>query len=75
MSWEEIKNTPRHELHGLLMGLQEYETLHAFDGYTPKDVAEMQKNNPDINKQYADYKQKRIKYGYVKTEVSSFTEL
>ena len=75
MSWEDIKNTPRHELEGLLAALGEYNILHSFDGYTAKDVAELQKNNPNIAGQYADYKERQRKYSKRKEPVTSLYEL
>ena len=55
MSWSEIKNTPRHEMTGLLMALNNYNRLHQFDGYSAKDVAEMAKDKPQIRSDYAAY--------------------
>jgi hypothetical protein len=74
MSWAEIKNTPNHELAGLTRALGDYNVLHSFDGYTERDVSEMAKNNPEIRKQYSDYKAAQRKYGK-KTQVASFQEL
>ena len=42
MSWEEIKRIPRVELDGLLLGLKNYTTIHAFDGYNDKDISKIQ---------------------------------
>ena len=75
MTWEEIKRTPRFELRGLLLALQEYNILHSFDGYNRKEIAEMQKDNPELANQYSDYMERRRKYGLQKTEVRSFSEL
>jgi len=74
MSWEELKNTPRYELEGLMIGLSEYTILHSFDGYTSKDVSEMKKNNSQISQQYADYMARQRKYNKSK-KPKSFGEL
>jgi hypothetical protein len=55
MSWREIKNTPRHEMTGLLMALNNYERLHQFDGYSAKDVSELAKDKPQVRSDYASY--------------------
>ena len=34
MNWGDIKNTPRHELVGLLSANAEYEIFHSMDGIT-----------------------------------------
>ena len=52
MSLEEIKSTPRFELDGLMHGLNAYETIHAFDGYTPKDIGQLSKDKPEIRSAY-----------------------
>ena len=75
MTWEEIKKTPRHELQGLLVALNEYTILHSFDGYSSKDVGEMAKNNPDISNQYADYKERQRRYSKKQTTVTSLFDL
>ena len=36
MNWGDIKNTPRHELVGLLSANAEYEMFHSMDGITEK---------------------------------------
>jgi hypothetical protein len=54
MSWEEIKRIPRVELDGLLLGLKNYTTLHAFDGYNDKDISNMAKDKPEVRSQYAE---------------------
>ena len=43
ISWTEIKNMPAYELEGLQGALNEYNALHAMDGYTGDEVAEMAK--------------------------------
>ena len=77
MSWSEIKRTPQIELNGLLTALNEYNILHSFDGYTDKSVNEMAKDDPDIRKQYADYKAKRRRYVLKdkKQKITSFRQL
>jgi len=53
MSWSEIKATPRHELTGLLMALNNYNVIHQFDGYTPDEVGKLAKDKPEIRSQYS----------------------
>jgi len=74
MSWGEIKNTPKHELIGLMQALGEYNVLHSFDGYTDKDVSDMRKNKPEIQTQYADYKRTKRKY-HRQSGATSFKDL
>jgi|TARA_R100001224_G_scaffold43338_1_gene24949 hypothetical protein len=62
MQWREIKNTPRHELIGLLSAHAEYSEFHSMDGYSDKDISEMAKDRPEIRPQYARYLEKRRKY-------------
>ena len=75
MSWEEIKKIPRVELDGLLLALQNYTNIHAFDGYNDKDIAEMSKNKPEMRQQYAESKRLKnsfeLKAGIKKREVIS----
>ena len=52
MSWSEIKQTPKHELEGLLGAYQTYHTIHAFDGYTAEDVSKMSKDKPEVRSGY-----------------------
>ena len=52
MSLEEIKATPRYELDGLLYALNVHKTIHAFDGYTPKDIGQMAKDRPEVRSSY-----------------------
>ena len=75
MGWGEIKNTPRHELRGLVIALNEFNILHSFDGYSKKSVVEMQKDDPSVAQAYADYMERKRKFNFQKTEVKSFTEL
>ena len=78
MSWHEVKNTPRHELEGLMSAFNSYSLLHAYDGYTSDDIGEMAKKNPQVRSQYAqsqDLKARmEIKMGK-KRKVQSFEEL
>ena len=62
MDWGEIKNTPHHELVGILLAYNEYEKYHSMDGYTDKQVSEMAKENPRIRSQYAEYLETRRKF-------------
>ena len=48
MSWEEIKRIPRVELDGLLLGLKNYTTIHAFDGYNDKDISTRKVSKGDV---------------------------
>lgn len=70
MSWKEIKQIPRVELDGLLLGLRNYTTIHAFDGYNDKDISEMAKTKPEVNRQYRESMNLKesfeIKAGYKK---------
>lgn len=52
MSWAEIKSTPNVELQGILKAYQNYSIIHAFDGYTEKDVNTMAKENPSVRTQF-----------------------
>jgi hypothetical protein len=52
MSWLEIKNTPRHELTGLLVALNNYTRLHQFDGYDSEDISSMAKDKPQVRSEY-----------------------
>ena len=62
MRWGDIKNTPRHELEGLVVGLNEYKRYHSMDGYSAEDVSEMAKNKPQVRSQYAEYLNTKRKY-------------
>jgi len=62
MKWDEIKQTPRYELMGLLSASQEYQIFHSMDGYNDKDINEMAKERPEIRSQYAEYLEMRRKY-------------
>jgi len=62
MSWNEIKETPRHELEGLLAAYAQHENFHSMDGYDDNDVSQMAKNKPSIRQSYNRYLQTRAKY-------------
>ena len=62
MSWNEIKETPRMELEGLLAANYEFSLLHSMDGYEPKDINEMAKNRPSIRSDWQRYLAQRRKY-------------
>ena len=66
MSWSEIKRTPKFELEGLGRGLSEFNTLHAFDGYSAEDLKDTFKINPEGRDQWNEYQAARRKYGLVK---------
>ena len=53
MSWSDIKNTPKHELEGLLGAYHTYNVLHAFDGYTAEDISQLSKDKPHVRSEYA----------------------
>ena len=52
MSLEEIRSLPRYELDGLLYALRTFDTIHAYDGYTPKDIGQMSKDKPELRSSY-----------------------
>jgi len=62
MSWNEIKNTPRWELTGLLNAFYEYTTLHSMDGYTDKQVNDMSKHDSTIRGKWSEYQKTRRKF-------------
>ena len=62
MSLEEIKSTPRYELEGLLRGLSNFNTIHAFDGYDDKDIGSIAKNKPQVRSEYAKSLRMKAKY-------------
>jgi hypothetical protein len=78
MSWNEIKNTPRHELEGLISGFNSYTLLHAYDGYSSDDISEMSKKKPELRANYSKSLQFKarmdMKLGK-KREHRSFSEL
>tara|TARA_R100000963_G_scaffold29359_1_gene20515 strand:- start:230 stop:523 length:294 start_codon:yes stop_codon:yes gene_type:complete len=62
ISWTEIKKMPAWELEGLQGALNEYNALHAMDGWTSDEVAETAKNKPQIRSSWNDYQEKRAKF-------------
>tara|TARA_Y100000310_G_scaffold232933_1_gene235767 strand:- start:1194 stop:1493 length:300 start_codon:yes stop_codon:yes gene_type:complete len=62
MSWQDIKNTPRYELQGLLAAFNEHENLHSMDGYDDKDIADMAKNKPAVRSNWHKYLETQRKY-------------
>ena len=62
IDWNTLKTLPRTEIQALTQGLHEYTLLHAYDGYTDKDISEMAKNKPEIRSDYAKYKEQQRKY-------------
>ena len=52
MTLEDIKATPRYELDGLLYALNTHNMIHAYDGYTPKEIGQMAKDKPEIRSAY-----------------------
>ena len=77
MSWNEIKETPRHELEGLLSAYAAHENFHAMDGYDDSDVSQMAKNKPQVRQSYHKYLETRAKYEQMigKREVKSLKDL
>ena len=75
LSWNEIKETPRKELEGILIACGEYRQLHSLDGYDDDDINNMAKNKPQIRGQYARYLEKKRKYYKVVEEKKSFKDL
>jgi len=74
VSWTEIKNATRLELLGLVQGLSNYNVLHAFDGYSSKDIDSMAKGNPSVRGDYAKSQEMKAKYGMLRKH-TSFTDL
>ena len=62
MSWAEIKSTPNVELQGILKAYQNYSIIHAFDGYSEKDVNTMAKENPSVRTQFADSRRTKERF-------------
>jgi len=62
IDWNTLKTLPRTEIQALNQGLREYSLLHAYDGYTDKDINEMAKSKPEIRSDYAKYKEQQRKY-------------
>ena len=74
ISWIDIKNTPRVELDALLIGLNNFNILNAFDGYSSDDVNEMAKKNPSLRGDYSKTQQMQAKFGR-KKKPTSFNDL
>jgi len=74
LSYTEIKESSRKELVGLLNGLSNYNTIHAFDGYTSDDISEMAKKNPSVRGDYAKTQAIKARYGFG-SKPKSFKEL
>ena len=78
MRWEDIKRSPRHELEGILAAYGIYNQMHAYDGYTSKDINEHAKQRPEIRSDYAKYLEINERYkGKIglKKKVKSFKDL
>ena len=75
LSWNEIKNTPRVELEGILIAYNEHQQLHSLDGYDDTDITHLAKNKPQIRGQYARYLEKKRKYYKTVEEKKSFKDL
>ena len=77
MSWNEIKNTPRHELEALLAAYTQHENFHSMDGYDDNDVSHMAKDKPQVRQSYHRYLETRAKYEAMigKREVKSLKDL
>lgn len=75
LSFTEIKECTRTEVLGLLIGLNNYNAVHAFDGYNSKDINEMAKNNPSVRGDYAKTQQMKAKYGLRKPPTESFSQI
>lgn len=73
LSWEELKLCTRAELHALLIGLNNYNVMHAFDGYTSKDIDAMAKDNSSIRGDYSRTQEMKARYG-AHTTPTSFKE-
>tara|TARA_A100001391_G_scaffold203316_1_gene195300 strand:- start:461 stop:754 length:294 start_codon:yes stop_codon:yes gene_type:complete len=78
MGWKEIKETPRHELEGLLAAYSAHEQFHSMDGYDDNDVSTMAKDKPQVRQSYHRYLETRSKYERMigkRKEVKSFRDL
>ena len=78
MSWNEIKDTPRHEVVGLVGALNQYEILHAYDGYSPEDISNMAKDKPQVRSGYNKYLETKAVYELrsgKKRQTQSFKDL
>ena len=78
MSWQEIKQTPRYELVGLIAAMSNYNVLHSYDGYSPEDIAHHSKDNPQVRSGYNKSMELKAKYearAGVKQKVKSFKDI
>tara|TARA_R110002110_G_scaffold106092_4_gene266208 strand:+ start:364 stop:669 length:306 start_codon:yes stop_codon:yes gene_type:complete len=62
MSWREIKQTPRYEVMGLIAAFNQYEILHAYDGYTDGDISSLSKDKPELRSAYNKSMSLKAKY-------------
>lgn len=78
MRWDDIKKSPRHELEGLLAAHGIYQQLHAYDGYSSKDINEHAKEQPQLRGDYARYLELNERYKEklgIRKKVKSFRDL
>tara|TARA_Y100001938_G_scaffold148437_1_gene232141 strand:+ start:1189 stop:1443 length:255 start_codon:yes stop_codon:yes gene_type:complete len=78
MSWSEVKATPMVELQGLIRAYDNYNTYHAFDGYSAKEIGEISKSKPEVRQNYAKSQRIKQKYDLIlgkKKKVQSLREL
>ena len=52
-----------------------YNTVHAFDGYTDKNISEMAKENPSVRGDYARTQGMKARFGLTKAAPRDFKEL
>lgn len=62
MSLEEIKSIPRYELEGLMRALAIFNKIQKFEGYTPKDINQMAKDNSNVRSEYNEHLALKEKY-------------
>ena len=55
MSWNEIKQIPRHEVVALVGAYNIYTSMHSYDGYNADDIKAMAKDKPEVKSQYNKY--------------------
>ena len=55
MSWNEIKQIPRHEVVALVGAYNIYTSMHSYDGYNADDIRAMAKDKPEVRSQYNKY--------------------
>lgn len=78
MRWDDIKQSPRNELEGILSAHGIYKQMHAYDGYTSEDINEHAKNRPSIRGEYAKYLEVNAKYREkigIRNKVKSFKDI